>query len=120
MAMKQLPAYSRSCANPEPRDSGEDSGRSDDPEEMPEAAREPSCVELPRQQAPGERRRSDESDEEAEVRSDVLDRGAAEVIELGNDGGYLTGMPGSNVALRRHFACSLCVWLSTRGSNDES
>ena len=86
--MYLLPQKSRSCTQSKSRDPRENSGGGDDPEEIPESAREPAGVELGREQTPREWRGADEPDEKAQVRSDVLYRRATELIELGDDGAF--------------------------------
>ncbi len=64
----------------------EDADRDDDTNEEPETAHERAALQLGREQPPCKRCRADEARQEPDVRRKILDRRAAKLIELGENG----------------------------------
>ena len=98
---------------PDPADKGSsdesnetcyESGSDDESEEVPESANKIVPLDLPREIPPREWCRAEEADQEAAVGGEILDAGAAELIELGKDA--------SSLAILSRSYGSGCRWLA--------
>jgi hypothetical protein len=82
VSVQLFPQETGDVADAEARSSCKDSRGDDDAEEIPESADERTALELPGQEAPCKRGCTDEPDEKTDVRREILDCGASQVIEL--------------------------------------
>lgn len=84
MAVNLLPREAARVTDAQAGDSRTNPRRDDYPEEVPQAPHESAALQLRRKQAPRQRCRSDKPREKSEISSDIHNRRAAKVVELGN------------------------------------
>lgn len=107
MSVDLFPHHSTHIAKPKTRDSRENARRDDNSEEIPQTAHERPARELIGQEAPRQRCRTNEPGEETDVRGEVLDGRAAEMVKLGENSRPPERAQKLNLAPFRHLACSM-------------